>query len=552
MDVKKPGSSNQPIGSVDPIRLEVFKHLFASVAEEMGVVLRKTSFSPNIKERRDFSCAVFDPHGKMIAQAAHIPVHLGSMPLSVQSAIEQFNSRSGYEGRDLHPGDMILLNDPYRGGTHLPDITLVSPVFHAAVDVEHHPKAPELIGFVASRAHHADVGGMTPGSMPIAQELIQEGLIIPPVKLFSEGKRNDDLWDLIMANVRTPAERSGDMWAQIAANKRGIRRLYDLVRDYGSEVVSFYMEKLLAYAETMTRKLLAEIPDGSYSFTDYLDDDGISCTPVPLSVTITIKEDQAVVDFSTSAAQQKGSVNAVFAITLSAVYYVFRSLLNLDVPNNSGCLAPIEVIAQPGSVLNAEYPAPVAGGNVETSQRIVDVLLGALSKACPDMIPAASQGTMNNVTIGGWDRRFGKSFTYYETIGGGMGAMWNADGTSAQHSHMTNTLNTPVEALEYSYPLRVLRYAIRDNSGGSGSFIGGDGIIREIETLVDAQVSLLTERRKLSPYGLSGGSPGVPGENSVIRSGKRRMLPGKGTLFLNQGDRLVIKTPGGGGFGKKD
>ena len=544
------GFSNR---DVNPIRLEVFKHLFSSVAEEMGVVLRKTSYSPNIKERRDFSCAVFDQQGNMIAQAAHIPVHLGSMPLSVQAAIEHFKQPGQTSTSDLHPGDMILLNDPYQGGTHLPDITLVSPVFmdvpedRASLD---RLTSPQLIGFVASRAHHADVGGMTPGSMPIAQEIIQEGLIIAPVKLFSKGERNDALWDLILANVRTPDERSGDLWAQIAANKRGILRFHDLTEEYGFEVISFYMQALLAYTETMTRKLLSDLPDGSYSYTDHLDDDGITNQPVRISVTIIIQEDQAIVDFSGSAAQQNGSVNAVYAITLSAVYYVFRCLLNLDVPNNSGCLVPIRVIAPPGSVVNAVHPAPVAGGNVETSQRIVDVLLGALSEACPDRIPAASQGTMNNLIIGGWDPRFSRPFTYYETIGGGTGANHGNHGASAVHSHMTNTLNTPVEALEYAYPLRVRRYEIRVGSGGQGKYAGGDGIVREIELLVDSQVTLLSERRKFPPYGLLGGQPGALGKNLLFESGDEKLLPGKGTISLHSGDCLVIKTPGGGGFGE--
>jgi N-methylhydantoinase B len=542
----------------DPIRLEVFKHLFAAVAEEMGVVLRKSSYSPNIKERRDFSCALFDPNGNMIAQAAHIPVHLGSMPLSVLAAIEKFR-KSDYQqegnisSHGFFPGDIVVLNDPFQGGTHLPDITFVSPVFQQDdedSDLRKSELSPRLIGFVASRAHHADVGGMTPGSMPIAREIIQEGLIIPPIKLFSGGRRNDAVWEMILANVRTPDERSGDLWAQMAANTRGINRLQEIVFNYGIEQVHFYMHELLTYTETMTRRLLQDLPDGTYSYEDYLDDDGINDQPVPISVAITISGDQAQVDFSNSAVQQSGSVNAVYAITLSAVYYVFRCLIKLDVPNNSGCLVPIQVIAPPGTVVNALSPAPVAGGNVETSQRIVDVLLGALAKACPDRIPAASQGTMNNVTIGGWDPRYGKPFTYYETIGGGMGASIDANGTSALHSHMTNTLNTPVEALEYAYPLRVVQTSIREYSGGTGEFNGGDGIIREIESLVEAQVSLLTERRRFPPYGLSGGCPGLPGENLIIQSGNAKPLPGKGTTILNNGDRLVIKTPGGGGFGK--
>ena len=544
----------------DPIRLEVFKHLFAAVAEEMGVVLRKASYSPNIKERRDFSCAVFDPSGNMIAQAAHIPVHLGSMPLSVQAAINKFRDQDQSHGNNhsassgFRPGDVIILNDPFQGGTHLPDITFVSPVFYddQKGNTGDNDSVPVLIGFVASRAHHADVGGMTPGSMPVAREIIQEGLIIPPLKLFDGGYRNRAAWELILANVRTPEERSGDLWAQVAANTRGTVRLQEIAKIYGLNQVAFYMQELLSYTERMTRQLLEDLPDGSFDYMDYLDDNGIEDEPVPIAVNITIAGDQATVDFSNSATQQSGSVNAVYAITLSAVYYVFRCLIKLDVPNNSGCLVPIEVIAPPGSVVNALPPAPVAGGNVETSQRIVDVLLGALAKACPDRIPAASQGTMNNVTIGGKDIRFGKSFTYYETTGGGMGARPDADGPSALHSHMTNTLNTPVEALEYAYPLRVVRYAIRENSGGSGKFVGGDGIIREIESLVEAQVTLLTERRRFSPYGLSGGSPGLQGENAVIKAGTTQPIPGKGTIILNRGDRLVIKTPGGGGFGKID
>ncbi|MBE0685185.1 MAG: hydantoinase B/oxoprolinase family protein, partial [Anaerolineaceae bacterium] len=374
--------------SYDPIRLEIFKHLFASIAEEMGTVLRKSSYSPNIKERRDYSCAVFDAQAQMIAQAAHIPVHLGSMPLSVQAAIQQF---SGH----LQPGDAVILNDPFRGGTHLPDITIVSPVFFQ--DGEE----PYLVGFVASRAHHADVGGMTPGSMPVGRELFQEGLIIPPVKLVHAGTTDQAILDLILANVRTPEERLGDLLAQLAANHRGTERLLEMINRYGRGEIHTSMQALLAYTERMTRNLITSLPDGTFTFSDCLDDDGISAQPIPICVAITIQGDHATVDFSGSAPQQQGNINAVYAITLSAVYYVFRCLLGLDVPNNSGCLAPVEVIAPEGSVVNALPPAAVAGGNVETSQRIVDVLLGALALACPDRIPAASQGTMNNITIGG-------------------------------------------------------------------------------------------------------------------------------------------------------
>jgi len=535
--------------SQDAIRLEIYKHLFAAIAEEMGTVLRKASYSPNIKERRDFSCAVFDARGRMIAQAAHIPVHLGSMPLSVEAAVQRFAD-------DLHPGDVIVLNDPFRGGTHLPDITMVSPVCGPPVGAV---REPPLRGFVASRAHHADVGGMTPGSMPVAREIYQEGLILPPVKLVHAGKMDEDLFSLILANVRTPQERAGDLWAQIAANKRGAERLMELTTRYGADDVADAGEQLLAYTERMTCALITSLPEGSYSFTDFLDDDGVRPDPVPIMVTVTIRGETARVDFTGSAPQQQGSVNAVYAITLSAVYYVFRCLLGLDVPNNAGCLAPVKVIAPAGTVVNALPPSPVAGGNVETSQRIVDVLLGALAQACPDKVPAASQGTMNNVIIGALTPsplhvgkgQGARGYTYYETIGGGMGARPNSDGPSAIHSHMTNTLNTPVEALEYAYPMRVLRYEVRQGSGGDGRFRGGDGIVRDLQVLTDAQVTILSERRKNPPYGLSGGEPGQCGENVLIRGEKEIPLPGKGMVELKTGDVLSIRTPGGGGYRSK-
>jgi N-methylhydantoinase B len=535
----------------DPVRLEIFKYLFAAIAEEMGTVLRKASYSPNIKERRDYSCAIFDSHARMIAQAAHIPVHLGSMPLSVQAAVDHFRG-------DLHPGDVVVLNDPFRGGTHLPDITMVSPVFFPPTRTD--VSSEDLVGFVASRAHHADVGGMTPGSMPVAREIFQEGLIIPPVKLIRLGHMDQDLLQVILANVRTPRERQGDLSAQVAANQRGVQRFLDLLTRYGLVEVTEVEDQLLAYTERMTRCLIESIPDGVYRFTDRLDDDGVTDQPVPITVAVTIHGDSAVVDFTGSAPQQAGSVNAVLAITLSAVYYVFRCLLGLDVPNNSGCLVPIHVVAPPGTVVNALSPAPVAGGNVETSQRIVDVLLGALSQACPARIPAASQGTMNNLTIGGqYPAPLSKgsavlekeSFAYYETIGGGMGARPTSNGPSALHSHMTNTLNTPVEALEYAYPLRILRYEIRSGSGGDGKYHGGNGIIREIQVLTGCQVTLLSERRKFPPYGLDGGDPGKTGRNLLIRDDQEIPLPGKGSVDLRAGDILSIHTPGGGGFGVK-
>jgi N-methylhydantoinase B len=533
----------------DPIQLELFKHRFAAIADEMGVVLRRAAYSPNIKERLDFSCAVFNPDGQMIAQAAHIPVHLGAMPISVKTAIEQI---------EMAPGDVVLLNDPFQGGSHLPDITMIAPVFLVESlgnrDVKEKdsptplPPTP-LLGYVASRAHHADVGGMTPGSMPLSQEIYQEGVIIPPLKLIAAGRVNEAVMSLLLANVRTPEERRGDLQAQMAANQRGVARLVELVSQHGLEAVTHYMEGLLEYAERMTRHLLSELPDGHYTFSDFMDSAGVDPEPVEIKVAISIEGDEAVVDFTGSAAQVKGSVNAVYAVTLAAVHYVFRALIGLDIPSNSGCLAPIRVIAPPGTVVNARPPAAVAAGNVETSQRITDVLLGALALACPERVPAASQGTMNNFVIGGWDPARNRHYTYYETIGGGMGAGPNGHGADAIHSHMTNTLNTPIEALEYAYPFLMHRYEIRSGSGGAGRHRGGHGVVREMELLHEAQATIVSERRRFAPYGAAGGQPGQVGRNLLIRQEQETELAGKTTITVQMGDRLLLKTPGGGGYG---
>ncbi|MCB0213757.1 MAG: hydantoinase B/oxoprolinase family protein [Anaerolineae bacterium] len=520
----------------DPIQLELFKNRFASIAEEMGMVLRRTAYSPNIKERLDFSCALFNATGQMIAQAAHIPVHLGAMPISVKTAIERLT---------FEPGDVVILNNPFAGGSHLPDITMITPVFVDAAE----RGGKILFGFVASRAHHADVGGMTPGSMPLSTEIFQEGIIIPPLKLIEAGSLNRGVMDLLLANVRTSEERAGDLRAQIAANGKGVERLAEVINRYGQSEVAHYMTGLLEYAERMTRALLADLPDGVYEFEDYLDSDGIDPKPVAIAVTITIKGDEATVDFSRSAPQVKGSVNSVYAVTLSATLYVFRALIGLDIPANSGCLAPITLIAPEGTVVNARPPAAVAGGNVETSQRITDVLLGALAQASRERIPAASQGTMNNLLIGGWDPERKRPYTYYETIGGGMGAGPDAPGADAIQCHMTNTLNTPIEALEYAYPFRVHRYEIRRGSGGAGRQKGGDGIRREMELLHEAQLTLITERRQIAPYGADGGQPGQRGKNTLLREAQEIDLPGKTTQTLYKGDILRIETPGGGGFG---
>jgi N-methylhydantoinase B len=520
-------------GNFDPTRLEIFKNLYHSVAEEMGAALRRASFSPNIKERRDYSCAVFDAEGRVLAMGDHMPVHLGSMPMSVAAAIAALR---------LNRGDVALLNDPYAGGTHLPDLTMVTPVYLAG---ERKP-----FFYAANRAHHADVGGAQAGSMGSAQEIYQEGLRIPPVKILDRGKVSADVLALILSNVRTPREREGDLTAQIAACRIGERRLGEIVRKYGRAEARTYGRHLLEYSARMTRAVLRTIPDGTYRGEDCLDDDGICPEPLPIRVTIRKKGERAEVDFTGSAPQCSGSVNAVAAIAESAVYYVFRCLLDEQVPATSGLLDPIRVIAPAGTIVNANPPAAVAGGNVETSQRMVDTLLRALSHAIPDRIPAASQGTMNNLTIGGADRRFGGApFAYYETTAGGMGARPGKDGISGIHTHMTNSLNTPIEVLEHAYPLRVRKYGLRPDSGGAGKFRGGDGIIREIEILAPSQVGFLCDRRKFGPYGLAGGKAGKPGKNEVTVAGKRTAKRSKTTFYAPAGAILRIETPGGGGWG---
>ena len=518
---------------VDPIRLEILKNLFHSVAEEMGAALRRSAFSPNIKERRDYSCAVFDARGQALAMGDHMPVHLGSMPMSVAAALAAF---------PLGQGDVAMLNDPYAGGTHLPDITLVMPVFVAG------SKAPRF--YVASRAHHADVGGSQAGSMALTQEIFAEGVRIPPVKLCRSGAVDRDVLALVLANVRTPEERQGDLTAQIAACRTGTRRLEEIVARYGLGEVARYAGHLLDYSDRMMRATLREIPTGRYLGEDFLDDDGMTPEPVRIRVAITVRGGRARVDFTGSAPQCAGSINAVEAITVSAVYYVFRCLVDEQVPATAGLLWPIQVIAPLGTVVNARPPCAVAGGNVETSQRIVDTLLRALSRALPGRVPAASQGTMNNLSFGGTDPRTGRAFAYYETIAGGLGARPGRDGISGIHNHMTNSLNTPVEVLEYAYPVRVRRYSLRRGSGGAGKWHGGDGIVREIEFLCPAEASLLSDRRKIGPYGLAGGRPGARGMNTLIRGGKRRKLPSKISLHVEAGEVLRIETPGGGGWGK--
>jgi N-methylhydantoinase B len=577
----------------DPIELEIFKNLYHSIAEEMGAALRRTAFSPNIKERRDYSCAVFDREGEVIAMGDHMPVHLGSMPMSVRAAID---------AAAMGPGDVVMLNDPFRGGTHLPDITLVAPVYvgqkkfppfdklrasRLAKSARH--RAPSFMNpdfYVASRAHHADVGGAYAGSMGLCREVYQEGVRIPPVKLMTSGEMNRDVLAMLLNNVRTPAEREGDIGAQIAACHTGAERLREVCARYGVERVRRAAAELLEYSEQLMRAFLGRVPSGEYSAEDFLDDDGIGEAPIRIAVTIRVgarggkRRRDAVetagevagatvgfrgrgrprhmvpchmvtVDFAGSDPQVAGSVNAVAAITYSACFYVFRCLLADEVPATAGLMRPIRVIAPEGTIVNARPPAAVAGGNVETSQRIVDVLLRALAQAVPEKIPAAASGTMNNLTIGGVDARTGAPFTYYETIAGGMGARPGKGGVSGVHTHMTNSLNTPAEALEYAYPLRVREYSLRAGSGGAGKFRGGDGIVREIEVLADCEVTLLADRRTRGPWGLSGGSAGAAGKAWLTRTdGSVETMPGKFSARLSVGERIRIETPGGGGWAR--
>jgi N-methylhydantoinase B len=531
----------------DPTTLEIYRALYTSVAEEMGVTLRRTSFSPNIKERRDYSCAVFDSDGRVIAQGDHMPVHLGSMPMAVAAALRDVQ---------IEPGDVVAVNDPFAGGTHLPDVTLISSVVGRQLSVAKTKRRTADNGrltlfYLANRAHHADIGGATPGSMGLATDVYGEGVRIPPIRIVRGGEVCDDVMKLILTNVRSSDERRADFEAQIGSLKTGEMRLLEIVDRRGQKEARDYAHHLISYSARMMRRAIASIPDGTYEAEDALDDDGITDREIPIRVRMTIKGERATVDFTGSSPEVSGALNAVEAITVSAVSYCFRCLVGGDVPASAGLIEPIEVIAPAGTIVNARPPASVAGGNVETSQRIVDTVFKALSKAIPDRIPAASQGTMNNLTIGGIDPRSGREFSYYETVAGGMGARPGADGMNATHTHMTNSLNTPAEALEYAYPLRVRAYRIRPGSGGKGKHKGGDGAVREIETLAHARMAMLSDRRRRAPYGLQGGADGEKGRAFIIRrDGSRRQLTSKGSSDMEPGDRVRIETPSGGGWGK--
>ena len=514
------GRERDDSGGFDAVELEILRNRLESVAEEMGQVLIRGAYSPNITERRDCSTALFDATGRMIAQAEHIPVHLGAMPEAVDAVLEF----------DPRPGDVFLLNDPFSGGTHLPDLTLVSPLTHEG----------RIVGYAVSRAHHADVGGQSPGSMPAgAREIHQEGIRIPPIRLVSGGELRSDVQQLFLANVRSPGERRADLRAQRAANERAQSRLDELLSEHGDRLLAAF-DAVVDYSRTRIEAELAQIPDGTYRAGDVLEGDGVTDADIPIEVAVTVDGESLVVDFDGTADQVAGNVNAPLSVAKSAVYFVVRCVTDPDIPPNHGCYEPITIRAPDGSLLDPNPPAAVVGGNVETSQRVTDVVFAALAEAAPDRVPAQGQGTMNNLVIGS------STFTYYETIGGGAGANPDGDGLSATQVGMTNTRNTPIEALEREYPLRVETYAIREGSGGDGRFQGGDGLVRSVTVETDATVSLLTERRRYPPRGVSGGGDGATGRNLI----DGETAPSKVTREVAAGTTITLETPGGGGYGE--
>ncbi|WP_232700870.1 hydantoinase B/oxoprolinase family protein [Halobacterium wangiae] len=530
---------------VDSVTLEVIRNGCVAIAEEMNANLIRTGYSPNIKERRDCSCALFDADGEMISQAENMPVHLGAMPFSVAAAVKEFAG-------DLEPGDAVLLNDPFRGGAHLPDLTLVSPIY---ADPE--AEDPTLVAYAANRAHHADIGGSTAGSVAAdSTEIYQEGLRIPPVKLFAGGEVVDDVMEMILLNVRTPDERRGDLRAQEAANETARERVHELVAKYGVDELDAAFDEIKDYSERRMRAELEAFPDGTYTFEDVLDDDGRGNTDLPVKVAVTVEGDSVHVDFAGTADQTEGPINAVLAVTSSATYYAIRCVTDPDIPPNHGCYRPIDIDTPDGSIVDPNPPAAVVGGNLETSQRVTDVVLGAFGTEAPERVTAAGQGTMNNITFGGTDPRDDTPYAFYETQGGGFGGRTGKDGMDGVHVHMSNTMNTPAEVLETAYPLRVRRYAYRPDSGGAGEFRGGLGLQRDIEVREHtARFSLLAERHQHAPYGLAGGESGGRGaayhfDSEAYDDGDEgERLAQKSVHDLDPGSVVSVRTPGAGGFG---
>lgn len=513
---------------MNAISLSIFANRIDAICGEMGATLQKSAFSPNIRDRLDYSCAIFDAAGELCAQAAHIPVHLGSMAFAMADVVSVI---------DWSPGDMIVLNDPYKGGTHLPDVTIIAPLFIAK----------KIMGFVVNRAHHADIGSETPGSMPLSSSLLDEGLVIEPSLIVKNDVLETAFLDSLMKNMRNQQESSGDFIAQIAANRRGLSRLQALIQKMGRGNYLSSLKQLNAYAATLAKNSLSEIGDSCCSFSDVLDDDGQGNTDIVIKVAVTLDRGKITVDFNGTAKQVAGNINCPLSVTAAAVYYVFRCLMPPQTPACAGSFSHIRLLAPEHSVVNASFPAAVAAGNVETSTRIVDVVLGALAQVMPDSIPAASHGSMNNLAMGYTGNETHPAWDYYETIGGGMGAGKNTDGLDAVQTHMTNTLNTPIESLEMKYPVRITRYQIRQGSSGAGKHNGGEGLIREYEFLAPAQVTILSERRNLQPWGIQQGESAQPGVNLL----NGESLAAKQSFNVCRGDVVTIKTPGGGGYGKR-
>jgi N-methylhydantoinase B len=511
---------------MDAISLSIFANRIDAICGEMGATLQKSAFSPNIRDRLDYSCAVFDAQGELCAQAAHIPVHLGSMAFAMKDVISVINWSAG---------DMVVLNDPYKGGTHLPDVTLIAPLFIDGV----------LLGFVANRAHHADIGSETPGSMPLSSDLSEEGLIIEPTLLVKNDQLEKQYFASLMNNMRNKQESSGDFIAQIAANRRGLARLAVLIKKMGIKDYLGSLEQLNRYAATLAKNSLADITDGEYSFKDMLDDDGQGNVNIVINARVKLEQGNITVDFAGTAQQVKGNINCPLSVTAAAVYYVFRCLMPAQTPACAGSFKNIKILAPENTVVNSSYPAAVAAGNVETSSRIVDVVLGALALALPDRIPAASHGSMNNLAMGYVGDADRAAWDYYETIGGGMGASCVSNGLDAVQTHMTNTLNTPIEALEMKYPVRVTRYQIRQDSAGTGKHKGGEGLVREYKFLAPAQVTILSERRNHRPWGIAAGNDAKAGVN--LLNGNH--LAAKHSFMVTAGDVVTVATAGGGGFG---
>jgi N-methylhydantoinase B len=520
----------------DPITLEVMRNAFQSVAEEMGAALIRTALSTNIKDRRDCSTAIYTPQGELVSQAEHIPLHLGLMVSVVKKTLK------AYPVKKLAAGDAIITNDPYVSGSHLPDICMISPVF---VD-------GRCIGLLANLAHHVDVGGIAPGSMPtISSEIFQEGLRIPPVRLKHGGEVDEEMMQLIANNVRTPYETIGDFQAQFAANNVGERRLKEIIAKYGPEEAAFYMQELINYSERRMLSVIGDLPRGRFEFEDYLEGDGLSERQMTIRATVDITSDTITVDFTGTSPQAKGSVNSTRAVTLACVYFALKSVIDPELPSSAGAFKPVRVITPKGSLVNPRFPAPVSNANINTAQRIADVILGALAQGIPKRVPAASTGSMSIFTIGGANPESGLYYSYVETYGGGQGAMYNADGMDGVHSNMTNTRNTPAEVIEIAYPLRVEKYGLVPDTDGAGQFRGGLGLTREITILEhEATISIGTERRKIKPWGLAGGQPGGPSQTWIVTpQGDTQTLPTKVTTILPPGTKIVLQTAGAGGYG---